>query len=71
MSKLKLPKKLKAACCPGRTCGNIELYLDGTLHNDELKYIYRRESNGDSYTQPMTESEMLNWIKNKLQLNNE
>ena len=64
-----LPEKLIVPCCPGKLCGNTEVYLDGTLDKGVLKYIYRRCSNGDDYTKPMTHQEMIGWIDNKPELN--
>ena len=59
---MKLPEKLKAPCCLGsngkpKGCGYAELYLDGTYHNGRLCYVYKRISNDECYTKPMSKVE--------------
>lgn len=66
-----LPPTLKAPCCPGKSCGNTQLYLDGTLQDGELLYVYKRKSNDDFYSEPLPEPEMREWIKNMPPLNKE
>ena len=52
-----LPKQIVRKCCPYKSCGNTDLYLDSRLHRDEGGqavdlYGYRRQSNDNWYFHP-------------------
>ncbi len=64
---LELTEKLKVPCCISpisgkpKSCGYVEIYLDGTYHNGRLCYVYKRVSNDESYTELMSKAEAINF----------
>ena len=66
---IELPKKIIAPCCLNhsdqpKSCGYVELYLAEVVVNHMICVVYKRLSNDEPYTKPMSKSRLATYIKN-------
>ena len=61
-----LPTTIKIACCPGKSCGDTNLYLDHVrLEDGAHQYGYKRLSNDEWYNRETTASKLKEWCLEK------